>query len=197
MADSSDRPTGKQQSASSRVEGPLVRPVDRAEGRTYRVLVLLFLLTIPFAVVAGVGAANAQADAVADLAATTTEVTATTTEASRVPASMTSEYTATPAGAIVGTPAEWTLRGITYRGEVLVPADRPAGTATTITVGADGQRTAPIPNGVDIVVLGIFAGVSTLAVSAVTLSVIWAASVRRYERLRDREWDDALTRLLA
>ncbi len=174
-------------------DNPLVRPVDRAEARLHRTTLTLFLLIVPFAVVLGVfgyGQLARSADAAAVSLRTVEATTTVEAAAATTGADVTSGATSS-----LATPATWTLDGREHGGMVAVPPRAPAGTAVSITVDADGHRVAPPPSNADNVVAGAFLTVLVLTAAGVVLLTIRGSATRRYAERRDRDWDEAITRL--
>lgn len=174
---------------------PLMRPVDRAEARMHRILVTLFLMSVPFAAVVGVTLFHSQQSSALELAARTSTVQASTTI--EAPAGVVASDQFSPVEPTVLTPATWTLDGTKHVGSVPVAAHSPAGTTLPITVDDQGRRTSPPPTGVDVAVVSVFGAGALIGLIALALVVTRSALVRIYDRTRERDWDDALARLLS
>ncbi len=168
-------------------DDPLVRDVDRAERATVLACVVLAVLLVPVALIAGSLTYRALADSAAVEAATHHRTVAVLTE--DVPPGGGREYagSTTPSAR-----ARWRLPdGTTRSGVVPVRNGTAAGDTVEVWLDASGAPTDPPMSTSDAVVTGIAVAAFGWLGAAGALALGWYGLHTRFERRRMRGWADA------
>ncbi|KAF0958828.1 Rv1733c family protein [Rhodococcus sp. T7] len=165
----------------------LMRPSDRAEAAVILITAVLILLAIPFAAAFGTATHARLEQQTRALRADQHQVPAVLLEDTH-PAPDTPEGALRPDGSEDSARARWT----TPHGEhtAIVPTDAPAkaGQTITISIGADGNLTGPIPSGGQNTALAATAATGVWALSAGALLIPTALTRTLLRRKRLRQW---------
>ncbi|SIR96080.1 Rv1733c family protein [Williamsia sterculiae] len=197
MNDESKRQFLRDPSVSSSLSHPLVRPVDIAQRRVQRLIAVCTLLAAGFALVPGFFAYTAtQNSSTSQL--TTTTVTATTDTSSRATATTNPVVATNPAASASSTSrvrAHWRWDGTTRSGLLTVAPGTAAGTKIPLNVDARGFPTRAVPPA-DPTTTAVVVIIGGLLLVAALAHLAVMACRRRFDRIRDRQWTEALERLL-